>query len=234
MLVGRDVPFHPSSMGLYPAMLGLSTGNSPRGKDLGTADHLMHTPRLTRSVAKHKFGAIKEGASTLSVSRRQVPPRPSALAILPDVNNIEVAVDNDAEYAVMISMYEVYNDRIYDLLTGQGTMAVPLKNGASKDLRRRPLLFKSTEHSPDRKVVAGLRKVVCGNIEEALMILETGLMERRVAGTGSNSVSSRSHGFFCVEVKKRNKHTMGPWVGSTLTIVDLAGEWENMIGISIC
>ncbi|KAI9778295.1 MAG: hypothetical protein M1835_004972 [Candelina submexicana] len=222
--VGGDLSFHPSSLGLYPAVLGLSTGSSPRGKDLGTAGHFSNTPRLTRSIAKQKLGAIKEGVSTLSIPRRQLPPRPSALPVLPDVDNIEVAVDKDAEYAVMISMYEVYNDRIYDLLTGQGTTAMSSKNGTGKDLRRRPLLFKSTEHSPDRKVVAGLRKVICGNLEEALMILETGLMERRVAGTGSNSVSSRSHGFFCIEVKKRNKHIMGPWVGSNMTIVDLAGS----------
>ena len=97
--------------------------------------------------------------------------------------------------------------------------------GNQKDHRRRHLLFKSTEASPERKVVAGLRKVVCGSYEEALMVLETGLMERRVAGTGSNSVSSRSHGFFCVEVKKRPRGGMSnSWTGSQLTVVDLAGS----------
>ena len=57
------------------------------------------------------------------------------------------------------------------------------------------------------------------------MVLETGLMERRVAGTGSNSVSSRSHGFFCIEVKRRPREDISiSWRGSQLTIVDLAGE----------
>ena len=57
------------------------------------------------------------------------------------------------------------------------------------------------------------------------MVLETGLIERRVAGTGSNSVSSRSHGFFCVEVKKRVIGGMSnAWSGSQLTVVDLAGK----------
>ncbi len=65
---------------------------------------------------------------------------------------------------------------------------------------------------------------LCCNLEEALMVLETGLVERKVAGTGINAVSSRSHGFFCVEVKKRNRMSKGPWIGSTLTIVDLAGR----------
>jgi len=116
-------------------------------------------------------------------------------------------------------MYEVYNDRIFDLLSHPRN---------PKDLRRRPLLFKPTEASPDRKVVAGLGKVVCGTYAEALMVLETGLLERRVAGTGSNSVSSRSHGFFCVEVKKRPKGGMSnAWSGVQLTIVDLAGMYRN-------
>jgi hypothetical protein len=97
------------------------------------------------------------------------------------------AVDEHADYTVLVSMYEVYNDRIYDLLTATASShKIPVK-----DAKRRPLLFKSTEFSPDRKVVAGLKKVVCGSLDEALMVLETGLTERRVAGTGSNAVSSR-------------------------------------------
>ncbi|KAJ9144353.1 Kinesin-like protein [Coniochaeta hoffmannii] len=149
--------------------------------------------------------------------------RPSALPQQPDVSALSVSCDPAAEYAVVISMYEVYNDRIFDLLSP------PVKSAATKEYRRRALLFKSTEASPDRKVVAGLRKVVCGNLRDALMVLDAGLHERRVAGTGSNSVSSRSHGFFCVEVKKHarssRRHVMeGAWGGSTLTIVDLAGS----------
>ncbi|KAH8912954.1 P-loop containing nucleoside triphosphate hydrolase protein [Coniochaeta sp. PMI_546] len=154
---------------------------------------------------------------------RRLLTRPSALPHQPDVSALSVSCDPAAEYAVVISMYEVYNDRIFDLLSP------PVKSAATKEYRRRPLLFKPTEASPDRKVVAGLRKVVCGSLQQALMVLEAGLHERRVAGTGSNSVSSRSHGFFCVEVKKRAKtgrrHVMeGVWGGSTLTIVDLAGS----------
>jgi hypothetical protein len=160
-----------------------------------------------------------KGESYTPAPRRNPLQRPSVLPQLPDISNLTVDVDQHAEYAVLISMYEVYNDRIFDLLTP----ALPGKS--TKDFRRRPLLFKPTEQSPDRKVVAGLRKVICGNMKEALMVLEAGLHERRVAGTGSNSVSSRSHGFFCVEVKKRRKsRTPGKWGGSALTIVDLAGS----------
>ncbi|KAK4202788.1 P-loop containing nucleoside triphosphate hydrolase protein [Triangularia verruculosa] len=148
--------------------------------------------------------------------------RPSAFPQQPDISALSVSCDPSSEYAVVVSMYEVYNDRIFDLLTP------PVKSSATKEYRRRPLLFKPTETSPDRKIVAGLRKVICGSLQEALLVLEAGLHERRVTGTSSNSVSSRSHGFFCVEVKKRTrasrKHGDLPWGGSTLTIVDLAGS----------
>ena len=120
-------------------------------------------------------------------------------------------------------MYEVYNDRIFDLLA-----PIPTTKQANPLLeRRRPLLFKPTESAPDRKVVAGLRKVVCGSYEEALMVLDAGLLERKVAGTGANSVSSRSHGFFCVEVRRRVKGCVANrWGGARLTVVDLAGTFH--------
>ncbi|KAG8357247.1 hypothetical protein FVEN_g5129 [Fusarium venenatum] len=150
---------------------------------------------------------------------RRATARPSAFPDQPDVSNTDVPCDPSAEYAIVISMYEVHNDRIYDLLTPA------VKSATTKESRRRALLFKSTELSPDRKVVAGLRKVICSNYTEALTVIETGLQERRVTGTGSNSVSSRSHGFFVFEVKKRARgRKPGPWGGSKFTIVDLAGS----------
>lgn len=195
----EQTPYHPSTL-----QSQISFRNPP-------------IPRMTRRQAKMRFGdTLQDPAFTPSVPKRKLPQRPSALPHFPDISNLAFAVEPNAEYAIVVSMYEVYNDRIFDLLSAPSNQ---------KDLRRRHLLFKSTEASPDRKVVAGLRKVVCGSYEEALMVLETGLMERRVAGTGSNSVSSRSHGFFCVEVKRRPRGGISnSWTGSQLTIVDLAGS----------
>ena len=225
MLVGKTVPLHPSSMGLYPSLLGLSTGNSPRGKDLRDKHSLFNPSPITKTLAKLRFGTAKDGMTTPSQHRRHKPQRPSALPQIPNVNDVQLPVEEGMEFAVLVSLYEVYNDRIFDLLPTQPErLPSASKTGPYKDSRRRALLFKSTEQSPDRKVVAGLRKIICHNLEEALMVLETGLMERRVAGTGSNTTSSRSHGFFCVEVKRRSSLHAGPWRGTTLTIVDLAGK----------
>ncbi|KAI9791307.1 MAG: hypothetical protein M1816_004088 [Peltula sp. TS41687] len=208
---------------VYASPVGLSTGFPTRGKDQSTTHPaLSQNTRVTRSTTKLRLETLKDGRATPAQYHRHVLRPLSALPQVPDVNDIEVSFDGNADYAILVSMYEVYNDRIYDLLGGSQLLSAAFLN--QKDLRRRALLFKSTERSPDRKVVAGLRKVICGNLDEALLVLETGLTERRVAGTGSNSVSSRSHGFICFEVKKRLRRPGSPWTQSTLTIVDLAGS----------
>lgn len=172
------------------------------------------TSRLTNSIQQADTSFLSAPAS------KRYLPRVSTLPQSPSTDGIAIDIDTDAEYAILISMYEVYNDRIFDLLTPSTA------SGKASPMKRRALLFKSTEASPDRKVVAGLKKVVCSTLEEALLVLETGLQERKVAGTGSNSASSRSHGFFCVEVKKRHRGrgVPGAWSSSTMTIVDLAGK----------
>lgn len=189
--------------------------------------------RLTpKRKKKHAKPNVQE---SLGHHTRKMPaPRPSEFPKTPDVSSFTVDPNQDTDYVVLVSMYEVYNDRIFDLLStaGTGANAMSTRQGTAlqKGLTRRPLLFKNTELSSDRKVVAGLRKIVCGTYEEAMMVLETGLTERRVAGTGSNSVSSRSHGFFCIEVKRNThgrshiRYGVESWTGGTLSVVDLAGS----------
>jgi Kinesin motor domain len=209
-----------SFAGLYPNLPTLLCGDF-FGKLSPSKIASNSRSNVTRSLTKVNFG-VKNGEA-LNIPKRSLPVKPSHMPQSPDVSDIMVAIDEDAEYAVLVSMYEVYNDRIFDLLTPQGSTSSNSKAAQAQKDKRRPLLFKSTEQSPDRKVVAGLRKIICSNVEEALMVLETGLMERRVTGTGSNAVSSRSHGFFCLEVKKSNKTHVTGWSSKTLTIVDLAG-----------
>ncbi|KAK0662168.1 Kinesin-like motor protein 9 [Lasiodiplodia hormozganensis] len=178
----------------------------------------------SHATSRAQTPGLDGNSSFLSTSafpskQRHQMPRLSTMPDHPSVDDLAIDVDQTAEYAIVVSMFEVYNDRIFDLLTG-ASQSSKLMNGG----RRRALLFKPTEQSPDRKQVAGLKKIICGSLDEALMVLETGLLERKVTGTGSNAVSSRSHGFFCVEVKKRHRATRGPWSSSTLTVCDLAGS----------
>ncbi|KAF4272776.1 hypothetical protein CNMCM8812_008451 [Aspergillus fumigatus] len=189
------------------------------------------TDRSPFNHAKQSSHILQEPTPALIFPRRNMPQKPNVLPRLPDVSHLTVELNHNSEYIVLVSMYEVYNDRIFDLLSpavvpGQGSAMSRQGANAQKD-RRRPLLYKSTEGSPDRKVVAGLRKIACSTYEEALAVLEVGMTERRVTGTSANSVSSRSHGFFCLEVKRRmrNKRTgEETWIGNTLTVADLAGS----------
>ena len=224
MTIGRETPVHSTSVGLYPALHGQSTGYHPRGKDiLAFRTPFSNGVRTTRSMARSRMALVRDGSININPSqyRRHALQRRSALPQTPAVDGFVVSADKNADYAVLISMYEVYNDRIFDLLVGHDSYTASSAN--SNGPRRRPLLFKSTELSPDKKVVAGLRKIICATLDEALMVLEAGLTERRVAGTGSNSISSRSHGFFCLEVQKRRRRAASQWTRTSLTIVDLAG-----------
>lgn len=239
-----QVPPHPTSRRLYPSLSGVDTGSPKSIRVVAHEESIVNESLVSMSndltyrppfqsylpsfmrptVAQVRKDLTKtptkgESYTSAPTPLRRALQRPSAVPHLPDISSVTVDADANAEYAILISMYEVYNDRIFDLLTPA------LQGKSTKDSRRRPLLFKPTEMSQDRKVVAGLRKIICGTMKEALMVLDAGLHERRVAGTGSNSVSSRSHGFFCVEVKKRRRSRMpGRWAGSALTIVDLAGS----------
>ena len=207
-------------------------GTDKTGRDAGLLNPLPFTrPNAHETrLAKSRLVVFKEPAPALVFPRRQPRDRPSTLPRLPDVSHLAVDLNSNADYVVLVSMYEVYNDRIFDLLSpainpGQGNT---MSRGNSQKDRRRPLLFKPTEGSPDRKVVAGLRKIACATYEEALAILDVGLTERKVTGTGANSVSSRSHGFFSLEVKKlthNKRYGEVSWVGNTLTVVDLAGTF---------
>lgn len=206
------------SVGRQPLRAIVGNVNTPRKSP---SKHYMSVTASTRQRKKSAKTPAKCDQTVPATSHRPLT-RPSSMPQIPDISTVNVPSDPAAEYVVLVSMYEVYNDRIFDLLTP------PVKSAATKELRRRPLIFKPTELSPDRKVVTGLRKIMCSNLTQALLILEAGLQERSVAGTLSNSVSSRSHGFFSIEVKKRKKSSSKrhqySWGGSALTIVDLAGS----------
>ncbi|GLI72861.1 hypothetical protein PoHVEF18_001045 [Penicillium ochrochloron] len=203
----------------------------PRRINPGSMNPLPFTrPNIHESrLAKSRLYVFKEPTPALVFPRRQPRERPPTTPRMPDVSHFAVELSPSSDYVVLVSMYEVYNDRIFDLLSpsivpGQGNN---VSRGNNQKDRRRPLLFKPTEGSPDRKLVAGLRKIACSSYEEALAILDVGLTERKVTGTGANSVSSRSHGFFCLEVKKlahSKRQGEAIWTGNTLTVVDLAGS----------
>lgn len=140
----------------------------------------------------------------------------------PDVSDIAIELpDSKSRYAILLSMYELYNDRIFDLLD---------ESVHSPSARRKALIFKkpSTISTWDtsreqKKVVSGLRKIYARTFQEALQILEHGQATRTVSATNSNSTSSRSHAFLQIEIKRFSPrhHERG---SACIHIVDLAGS----------
>ncbi|KAK6531633.1 hypothetical protein TWF694_002812 [Orbilia ellipsospora] len=144
-------------------------------------------------------------------------PKPNSCPTKPPVDShvVKCNASSSTKYAILMSIYEVYNDKIFDLLA------------PSSAARRKALLFKSTRSSGDRKVVTGLRKVMVTDLYEALQVLGVGQYQRSHGETVSNDKSSRSHCFISLELKKMKKSKLDGSTRmkeSTFTIVDLAGS----------
>mmetsp|Transcript_25019 Transcript_25019/g.57491 ORF Transcript_25019/g.57491 Transcript_25019/m.57491 type:complete len:1369 (+) Transcript_25019:199-4305(+) len=121
-------------------------------------------------------------------------------------------------FSLEIGMLEIYNDEVYDLLSG-GTMeekkeqAKSAGGKASLDVRR---------NQDGRIEVPGLTKEKVTSINEVMELLKRGNGNRSTAATDMNEHSSRSHMVLIVDVysgigeSQQNK--------GTLFLVDLAGS----------
>ena len=126
-----------------------------------------------------------------------------------------VPITPGAEYSVFVSYAEVYNECVYDLLT-----IAP--KGKGKNPRRDTCRIGEKNGNP---YIRDLREVQVTDSDDAIRIICAGQRNRKVASTGSNQESSRSHCLFTVKVIKRSTADQAakPSVNQ-LTIVDLAGS----------
>ncbi|XP_021732678.1 kinesin-like protein KIN-14Q isoform X3 [Chenopodium quinoa] len=115
------------------------------------------------------------------------------------------------QYEICVSVLEVYNEQIRDLLASGTQPSV-----ASKRLEIR-------QASEGVLHVPGLIEAHVSNIREAWDVLQTGSNARAVGSTNANEHSSRSHCIHCVMVKGHNLLT-GECTRSKLWLVDLAGS----------
>lgn len=114
-------------------------------------------------------------------------------------DNPVLDIDEDAEYAVWVSFFEVYNELIFDLLVEtapEEAKRVPLKIKSEKIKHG---LFRSEEIN---HFVEGLTEVRVCDMQEASTVLRRGQRNRRVFSTLLNQHSSRSHGCFTVKIVK--------------------------------
>eukprot|EP00958_Prasinococcus_capsulatus_P023844 scaffold3627_cov350-Prasinococcus_capsulatus_cf.AAC.3 len=110
---------------------------------------------------------------------------------------------------VFISLFEVYNEHIYDLLNDETT------------LKGKPSL-KVRENSAGEVVVAGLSENRVLDEKTASELFKKGMASRSRSNTVLNRASSRSHSIFTVKLKRRAYSKM-----ASFSIVDLAGLERN-------
>jgi Kinesin motor domain len=119
---------------------------------------------------------------------------------------------NEAEFTLKCSMLEIYKEKLKDLC-GYGA-ELKIKENKLKGI-----------------FVEGLTEVYVASEDEMLNVLAVGERNRTVASTKMNSVSSRSHQLFMLEVKQKLPNDSEKQ--GILNLVDLAGsEKINQTGVT--
>ncbi|XP_054882924.1 kinesin heavy chain [Poeciliopsis prolifica] len=134
---------------------------------------------------------------------------PQAMGIIPriaqDIFEHIFAMDENLEFHIKVSYFEIYMEKIRDLLDVTKTNL-----SVHEDKYRVPYVKGCTE----RFVTSP---------EEVMDVIDEGKANRHVAVTNMNEHSSRSHSIFLINIKQENVETEQKLCGK-LYLVDLAGS----------
>ncbi|XP_061568963.1 kinesin-1 heavy chain-like [Cololabis saira] len=134
---------------------------------------------------------------------------PDMMGIIPriveDIFNYIYSMDENLEFHIKVSYFEIYLDKIKDLL----------------DVSKVNL----SVHEDKNKVpyVKGCTERFVSSPEEVMDTIDDGKNNRHVAVTNMNEHSSRSHSIFLINIKQENTQTEQKMTGK-LYLVDLAGS----------
>src|ERR1700761_4500723 len=122
---------------------------------------------------------------------------------------IEKDSENRTEVEVVMSYYEIYNDRVYDLFEPpehRTPAGLPIRDNNGKT------------------VVVGLTERPCTTLKEFEKLYDEANVNRSTSATKLNAHSSRSHAILCVKVTQ----TTGDEIRiSNASAIDLAGSEDN-------
>jgi centromeric protein E len=139
-------------------------------------------------------------------------------------------------FVVKVSYFEIYNEKIRDLLSGDvgavtSSQRTPLKKGqnvSSDSLNSDDLITIRTDANGE--IVVNVVQNEVSNVDEVLELLIAGNAQRIVAATDMNAHSSRSHAVFRLTVESRgmddplNLSAAEVVRVSDFNLVDLAGS----------
>ncbi|SCM26912.1 kinesin, putative [Plasmodium chabaudi chabaudi] len=110
------------------------------------------------------------------------------------------------EFIVTLSIIEIYNEVIYDLISGEKNLSVNM-----------------IDPNKNEFIIKNLKEVEIENVINALQYLEEGVKNRKIAFTHMNKASSRSHLIFIIKINRYIYETNTIRCGK-LCLVDLAGS----------
>uniref|UniRef100_A0A8C7MJS6 Kinesin-like protein n=1 Tax=Oncorhynchus kisutch TaxID=8019 RepID=A0A8C7MJS6_ONCKI len=124
--------------------------------------------------------------------------------------------ENGTEFSVKVSLLEIYNEELFDLLS------------PCPDVTERLQLFDDPRNKRG-VIIKGLEEITVHNKNEIYQILERGSAKRKTASTLMNAYSSRSHSVFSVTIHMKEITIEGEELVKIgkLNLVDLAGS-ENI------
>uniref|UniRef100_A0A8D9A8Y4 Kinesin-like protein n=1 Tax=Cacopsylla melanoneura TaxID=428564 RepID=A0A8D9A8Y4_9HEMI len=125
--------------------------------------------------------------------------------IVNDIFNHIYQMDENLEFIIKVSYFEIYMDKIRDLLD-----VSKVNLSVHEDKNRVPFVKGATER-------------FVGKPEEVFEVIEEGKSNRHIAVTNMNEHSSRSHSVFLINVKQENLENEKKLSGK-LYLVDLAGS----------
>uniref|UniRef100_A0A671MZM1 Kinesin-like protein n=1 Tax=Sinocyclocheilus anshuiensis TaxID=1608454 RepID=A0A671MZM1_9TELE len=128
----------------------------------------------------------------------------------------EKLTNNGTEFSVKVSLLEIYNEELFDLLS------------PAPDVTERLQLFDDPRNKRG-VTIKGLEEITVHNKNEVYQILERGAAKRKTASTLMNAYSSRSHSVFSVTIHMKEITLDGEELVKIgkLNLVDLAGS-ENI------
>jgi len=149
--------------------------------------------------------------------------RASSAGILPRTLDVVLSeLHGDTRCKCYVSFYEVYNEKVQDLLAA---LLPPDPDAVGRRRKRPPAVH---FHPRFGAFVDGLVEVSISQLDDVVHVISVGAQTRTTAVTGLNERSSRSHAVFTLRIERGA-------ACNTLMMVDLAGrEQEKVMQTAQC
>jgi kinesin family protein 22 len=126
-------------------------------------------------------------------------------------------------YSVSVSYYEIYNEKLYDLLEAKET-DLPIREDMSKNIVIPGLADVCTSHIICTTTITDTSQVSINDFKHFETLYEQGCRNRSTGPTKLNNQSSRSHAILTIKVQRVDGNKK---IAGKLHLIDLAGSEDN-------